>query len=104
MHWTDEGGSPAKDNATAATPHGRGGGSLERGENGIPVGLIQCALLLHGQCEMGNSPRWSLSNGEVPAAMLNGGVAALCFDEGVSELQRTAGIAKGPSGCGGFQK
>jgi hypothetical protein len=52
-HWTDEGGSPAKGGAIAAVHHGHGGSSPERGEIGIPVDLIQHALLLHGSARQG---------------------------------------------------
>jgi hypothetical protein len=63
--------------ATTAVWRGRGSGSLERRENGILVGLFQCALLVHGQCKIGTSSRESPCGGEVRAIVLDGGVAAV---------------------------
>jgi hypothetical protein len=103
-HWTDEGGSPAKGGTTTTVCHGHGGGSPKRGENSILVGLFQCALLLHGRREMGNSLRGSPSGGEVWATVLDSGVVASCFGMGMSELQGSAGVAKGPNGCGSFRR
>jgi hypothetical protein len=63
---------------------GRGGGLPERGENGVSMGLFQCALLLHGRRNMGNSPKVSLSGGEVRVGVLDDGLAVLCFGAGAS--------------------
>jgi hypothetical protein len=68
----------------AVACHGRGGGLPERGENGVSMGLVQCALLLHGRRNMGNSLKASLSGGEVRVAVLGDGLVVSCFGAGAS--------------------
>jgi hypothetical protein len=55
-------------------------------------------------CSYIGGARWRTHQKGFRAAVLDGRVVASCFAEGMSELQGIAGVAKGPSRCGDFQK